>query len=260
MPTRMPCTIAVRPMPRNTARVTSVRCCQRRARRRPSIGSMRTTLCASAGPSRSTKNSTNSISMKLTAVPSAPMTNVPPDDISDCEQALRALEQPALQLGERDRRIGVDPGQRPFEPRQVPEVDRQPLLAHALHLRLELAQQLRGLGGHRAGDRDDRQDEQQHREQQRDGAREPGAPAEAVGEAQVERREQRPEQQRPGERLPQRRDDAPDDVAERREQQHGAEPRVEALVRQALVGREGDGRFADVVRWLGHSVSASQLS
>ncbi len=81
-PTRMPCTSAVRPMPRKTARVTSERCCQRRARRRSSMGSICTTRCATPGPSRSTKNSTNSISTKLAAVPRAPITNVPPEDTS----------------------------------------------------------------------------------------------------------------------------------------------------------------------------------
>ncbi len=81
-PTRMPCTSAVRPMPRNTARVTSARCCQSRARRRSSTGSICTTCRATAGPSRSTKNSTNSMRTKLAAVPSALITNEPPDDTS----------------------------------------------------------------------------------------------------------------------------------------------------------------------------------
>ena len=78
-PTRMPCPSAVSPMPMKTARVTSSRCSHRRARRRFSIGSMRTTVRASAGPSRSTKNITNSISMKLTRVPTAPSTTDPPE-------------------------------------------------------------------------------------------------------------------------------------------------------------------------------------
>ena len=66
----------------NTARVTSCRCCQSRARRRDSIGSIPTTFSASAGPSRSTKNSTNSIRRKLTIVPTAPSTTAPLEDTS----------------------------------------------------------------------------------------------------------------------------------------------------------------------------------
>ena len=63
----------------NTARVTSIRCRHSLPRRAGSIGSIRTTAPANRGPSRSTKNSTKSTSMKLTSVPIAPRNTVPPD-------------------------------------------------------------------------------------------------------------------------------------------------------------------------------------
>ena len=64
-------------------------------------------LLRQAGPSRSTKNSTNSIMTKLTVVPSAPITNVPPEDITSSSTRCSRLGQPPLQLHERSGRCAA---------------------------------------------------------------------------------------------------------------------------------------------------------
>ena len=222
---------------------------------RSSMGSMRTTFCASAGPSRRTKNSTNSISRKLTRVPSAPSTNVPPDDARNCSTCFARSDQPALDLCDGNARVLSNPVERIVQPWNARQVQCRGIGRQG-RATVELLQQLRGLGGDGAGDHRDGQHEQDHRQRGRDRAREPGAATQPVGEPPVPRCEQRAEQRGPEQRLPQRRDDAPGQVAERREQQHAAQPEVETARRAGRRVLERDRRFADVFRCLAHSMTA----
>ena len=152
--------MAVRTVPRTTARVTEESRSASSSRRCGSSGTSAAPSLAMGRPSRMMKKSTNSMTVNDSTVPTAPRKAMPPKGRELLEQVLAALDQPGLHVARADLQVLLQPVHDAADDRQL----RQLLEAVPLLLPdpgLKPGREIRGLARERERERRHRTEEQE---------------------------------------------------------------------------------------------------